>query len=224
MAFATRIEFTEEERELLQGILGEEKICLTTPCEVTSQVDCFAFQDQTKDQECNAYDDMWNQRYNELFTFWMRHGHSSVPQRYEPNHALGKWVHKQRQLLKKGYNGEHTSLTPNRIQALVRVNFQVDPKNRSENSWLKRYNELIFYKEMHGHCNVPQKYAPNKALGRWVHKQRHDLLREIQQEKITPIWKERVCLLTKIGFDWSSRRKLNGSMKKRLMRLSRDEV
>ena len=156
---------------------------------------------------------MWNRPDKDLFIFWRRHGHSTVPQQYELNPALGKWVKKQRVRLKTRYNGEHTTLTPNLIQALERLNFEVDPKKRIINSWLDRWNELVHYKKIHGHCDVPQKYALNKALGNWVHKQRHNLLREIEEEKISPLCKERVCLLTKIGFNWSLHRELNDSMK-----------
>jgi len=189
-----------------------------------SQEDSVTSQDQTKDQESSVYDDMWNRRYNDLFIFWMRHGHSSVPQQYEPNPPLGKWVQNQRAFLRARHNGEQTTLTTKRVQALERLNFEVDPKKRIINSWLDRWNELVHYKEIHGHCDVPQKYAQNKALGRWVHKQRHNLLRELEEEHITSLCKERICLLTKIGFNWALRRELNDSTKERLMRLSCDEV
>ena len=38
--------------------------------------------------------------------------------------------------------------------------------------WGRRYNELIEFKKVHGHCNVPQRYPPNVELGRWVKDQR----------------------------------------------------
>jgi len=150
---------------------------------------------------------MWQLRYNELVKFWEKHGHSSVPQRYKQNQALGKWVHKQRQQMKKKYNCEPTTLTPYRVAALERIEFQVDPKNRSHGSWLKRYKELETFKKCYGHCKVPQKYPLNKSLGRWVHKQRHDLMKELYSEKTPLLIKQRIDALEKIGFEWSSRRK-----------------
>lgn len=35
------------------------------------------------------------------------------------------------------------------------------------NVWYQRYNELVDYKRKEGHCNVPQKYEKNPALGIW---------------------------------------------------------
>jgi len=34
-------------------------------------------------------------------------------------------------------------------------------------SWYKRYNELVDFREEHGHSNVPQIYKPNPSLGIW---------------------------------------------------------
>lgn len=42
-------------------------------------------------------------------------------------------------------------------------------------SWDKRFSELIDFKRVHGHCEVPQNYAENTSLGTWVNKVRGDL-------------------------------------------------
>ena len=34
--------------------------------------------------------------------------------------------------------------------------------------WGKRYSQLKEFKQVNGHCNVPQRYAANAELGRWV--------------------------------------------------------
>ena len=67
--------------------------------------------------------------------------------------------------------------------------------------WLQRYDELIAFKQQHGHCNVPAKYAQNKPLGRWVSTQRtqYKLLRQGKQYSLTA---ERQAALEKIGFEW----------------------
>ena len=44
--------------------------------------------------------------------------------------------------------------------------------NKSDETWNKRLNELIQFKELHGHCNVPQKYERNPTLGAWVARNR----------------------------------------------------
>ena len=68
--------------------------------------------------------------------------------------------------------------------------------------WPRRYEELIAFKTHHGDCNVPQSYAPNKALGAWVSHQRyqHGLLCKGKTSSMTA---ERQAALEKIGFEWS---------------------
>ncbi|KAL7434911.1 hypothetical protein ACHAXM_004335, partial [Skeletonema potamos] len=34
-------------------------------------------------------------------------------------------------------------------------------------SWDRRFSELLEFKELHGHCDVPQNYEPNSSLGIW---------------------------------------------------------
>eukprot|EP00984_Skeletonema_dohrnii_P016496 scaffold7349_cov129-Skeletonema_dohrnii-CCMP3373.AAC.1 len=38
------------------------------------------------------------------------------------------------------------------------------------NSWDRKFNDLLEFKQQHGHCDVPQTYAPNPKLGVWVNK------------------------------------------------------
>ena len=55
--------------------------------------------------------------------------------------------------------------------------------------WGKRYSELDEFKEVNGHCNVPQRYAANVELGRWVKVSksrmiRHQMLIKLSQTLI----------------------------------------
>jgi hypothetical protein len=155
-----------------------------------------------KKKDHTVFDSMWQQRYDELVMFWEKNGHCCVPQRYIPNQALGKWVHKQRQEFRKKRDGESTSLTPYRVQALKKIGFQVDTKNRAEALWKQRYKELLQFVRLHGHCNVPQKYSPNKALGKWVHRQRHEF-KKMRHGEPSFLTKERIEALDSIGFQRS---------------------
>eukprot|EP00956_Cyclotella_meneghiniana_P021083 scaffold37961_cov79-Cyclotella_meneghiniana.AAC.5 len=64
--------------------------------------------------------------------------------------------------------------------------------------WHRRYDELLEFKEANGHCNIPQRYASNVELGRWVKDQR-------TFKKQGKLSQERVGLLDKIGFTWKVR-------------------
>ena len=39
-------------------------------------------------------------------------------------------------------------------------------------SWERRFNELIEFNRINGHCEVPQNYSENTSLGTWVNKVR----------------------------------------------------
>jgi hypothetical protein len=147
----------------------------------------------------SMFDTMWNSRYEELVEFKRQNGHCNVPQRYSHNKALGKWVHKQRQEFKKKREGKATSLTAYRTSALEDLGFKVDTSRRAEALWHQRYKELAEFKKKHGHCNVPQNYALNKSLGKWVHRQRHEA-KKFNQNLPSFLTPDRAEALKKIDF------------------------
>jgi hypothetical protein len=53
---------------------------------------------------------------------------------------------------------------------LDEIGFQWRIRNRPE--WASKFEELVNYKSKHGDTRVPQHYAENRALGKWVAKQR----------------------------------------------------
>ena len=57
----------------------------------------------------------------------------------------------------------------NYIPKLEEIGFEW---NQYESTWNVRFEELKEYKAQHGHCNVPQSFEINKALGNWVCTQR----------------------------------------------------
>jgi Helicase associated domain len=65
----------------------------------------------------------WDQRYDELVTYKARFGHTKVPQNFKDSKALGKWVAKQREQYKNHIRGDHSFLTPYRLEKLNSINF-----------------------------------------------------------------------------------------------------
>ena len=125
----------------------------------------------------------WNDNLFELLKFKAEHGHCDVPE----NHPLYFWVFTQRrnkrQAGKLGFRKlteEHikvldcvsaSSLVPlltfflfklkNRILTLffLQISFTWDPyKKAIDERWKLRFDELVVFKGVHGHCNVPQKH------------------------------------------------------------------
>jgi hypothetical protein len=58
------------------------------------------------------------------------------------------------------------------------------------------------YKDINGHCNVPQNYEVNKDLANWVGRQRTEW-RKFRDGKRAQITADRIALLDGLGFQWS---------------------
>lgn len=68
-------------------------------------------------------------------------------------------------------------------------------------SWMERFQELVEFKRLHGHCNVTQHDKFSRSLGNWVSKQRQRKKRGYKT-KYSKLSQEQVDLLDKIGFEW----------------------
>ena len=84
---------------------------------------------------------------------------------------------------------------------------------RLQEQWDEMFRRLVAYKHQHGDCNVPSQYPHDKALGKWVTRQRRYL-------RNAPVVNERRQKLESIGFVWQlvgakvgqgARRKINGA-------------
>ena len=104
----------------------------------------------------------WEQRFHELKRFKEQYGHCNVPSPYPPNPALGHWVANIRKAKKRG------QLAAERCRSLDALAFCWVLRPPVPTVWEQRINELKAFKNAHGHCNVPMRYPPNPALGRWV--------------------------------------------------------
>jgi Helicase associated domain len=124
-----------------------------------------------------AADLRWEQRYQELLDFRARYGHANVPQLptkqiSESYRELANFCRNCRTQYKHLQNPaeRHLSyLTSDRIRALESAGFVW---NSHDATWLARFQELMDFREQHGHCNVPTKWPENQSLARWVTFQR----------------------------------------------------
>jgi hypothetical protein len=94
-----------------------------------------------------------------------------------------------------------TSMTPSKLRALEEVGFAW-AKRKGQPSWDRRYSELVQYRNEHGDCNVPTKYAANPALGRWVSTQRSQY-KQLASGHRTQMTGDRMARLSAIGFRWN---------------------
>jgi hypothetical protein len=129
----------------------------------------------------------WEERYAELEAYKQVHGHCNVPQKYTETPGLGQWVHRQREEYLIG------NLNFERKSKLDQIGFVW---NTSISCWELRYAELESYKQVHGHCNVPQRYPETPGLGQWVNRQRE----ENRSRNSNLEWKSK---LDHLGFVWN---------------------
>ncbi|KAL7427060.1 hypothetical protein ACHAXM_000696 [Skeletonema potamos] len=85
---------------------------------------------------------------------------------------------------------------------------------RNKQQWSECLEELKEYKDINGHCNVPQNYEVNKDLANWVGRQRTEW-RKFRDGKRAQITADRIALLDGLGFQWSPQRRQRGVMTRR---------
>lgn len=173
-------------------------------------------------QTQTKYDLIWEERFQEIKDYCDEHGNCNVPNKV--NGRLSRWVAYQRRAYKMG------EIQPKRYYALQSIHFQwtknasktpdsiilpdehnfvkLSPikKRRRKVSkrtpWSVRFCELKEFQKLHGHCIVPQYYAPNPGLGIWVKAQRRQ--NKVHRstgcsEKVS----SRIQMLNSIGFAWN---------------------
>ena len=68
---------------------------------------------------------------------------------------------------------------------------------KQERQWAGMFSRLVDYKQQHGHCKVPYKFAQDKKLGQWVVNQRYRM-------RQLPANDPRRQMLDSIGFHWGA--------------------
>jgi hypothetical protein len=133
----------------------------------------------------------WKTRFDELIRYKQQYGNCDVPTVWKENREFGNWVRRQRQFKKQG------KLQPERIKLLEENGFKWEVTT-GEKSWDERFADLLTFKEVHGHCDVPGKYPNNPSLGVWVSNQRSNRKRG----ELTSDQKKR---LNEAGFIWEKK-------------------
>ncbi len=151
-------------------------------------------------------DAFWENMFEKLKEYRADHGDCLVPRRWEKNQKLGEWVTDQRRQHKYKITGRPSLLTDTRERKLNEIGFAWSLRKRPD--WNVRFEELVMFKEAHGHCVVPQMFSQNKALGKWVSKQREQY-RRLLDGKPSYMTRERIEQLNDIGFSWNAKGRRN---------------
>jgi hypothetical protein len=77
----------------------------------------------------------WDEKFQELKEFSLKHGHCNIPSRYSQNRPLSVWVRSQRRQYKlhgRGQGGKPMShMTEERLHKLVSLGFEFNPRKRN---------------------------------------------------------------------------------------------
>jgi hypothetical protein len=144
--------------------------------------------------------EQWFQKYQELVRYRETHRDCLVPPNASTHKSLSQWAKRQRYQYKLREEGKHSNLTDERKQALESIGFVWNTQGAK---WEDRFEELLFYLELHGHCNVPKDYTANRALSVWVKCQRRLYKMTLRgKQPLTALTQERINKLNNIGFSW----------------------
>jgi hypothetical protein len=141
-------------------------------------------------------DKKWNKQYEKLVEFKRKHGNCLVPQRYQEDVSLGKWVDKQRQSHSNNILRRDRKDLLDEIGFVWKANPRGDSKDK-EKLWKKQYEKLPESSRKNGHCIVPRSYQEDVSLGMWVSNQRHFHVKN-------KLRLHRKKLLDEIGFAWKA--------------------
>mmetsp|Transcript_27505 Transcript_27505/g.38713 ORF Transcript_27505/g.38713 Transcript_27505/m.38713 type:complete len:212 (+) Transcript_27505:200-835(+) len=104
--------------------------------------------------------DSWDEMYECLVQYKERTGNCRVPQIYNPDQKLGKWVSAQHQIKHK--------ISSERVKKLDVIGF----KWQRNTAWDDMFDNLRSFYQEHGHCLVPNNHKEDAKLYKWVKMQR----------------------------------------------------
>lgn len=146
----------------------------------------------------------WSEKFEELCAFRRKYGHCHVPHYFSESFTLAQWVKRQRYQYKLKLDGKRSTLTEERIRILNKVDFIW---NSHDAVWEERFQDLLAYKHVHGHCIVPSTFEANPQLAVWTKRQRRQYKRykHKMSSSVTP---SRIEKLEKAGFVWDCRKNI----------------
>jgi hypothetical protein len=142
----------------------------------------------------------WETQVARLAAYQAAHGNCNVPSGWAEDRALSKWVGNQRQYKRNLDRGEPSKgMTAERAAQLTSLGFVWDP---GEAVWEAQLARLVVFKAAHGNCWVPQGWAEDLRLGRWVNTQRKGKKNLDRGDPSEGMTVERAARLTALGVAW----------------------
>lgn len=155
----------------------------------------------------------WQVKIEALKKYKEKHGNILVPNKYQEDMALGRWVKNMRWEWTKLKNGTKSRLTPERIKVLDDLGFAWTVKKGSVHArkssdgetvdfWTEKYEDLEKFHAEHGHTLVPNRYKSDMSLGAWVKTQRWEM-KKLKRGDKSSMTDEKINALEKLDFIWA---------------------
>jgi len=142
----------------------------------------------------------WEEHFQKLVQFKELNGHCRAPRNYTVDKVnLGNWVSFQRQEYLRLRDGQYSTMTQERMDALNAIGFDW---GKAQIGWEAQLRLLQEFQKENGHCQVPPSHSvDNVNLGTWVANQRQNY-RKFQDGKPSSMTQERINQLNAIDFKW----------------------
>jgi hypothetical protein len=134
-------------------------------------------------------------KYEQLVEFKRKKGHCMVPSKYKEDKYLGWWVSRQRASHANNKLGIDRERILDELGFAWKADLAQTSKPVDDKLWHQQYEKLLEYKQKNGNFMVPKRYEQDKALGRWVTRQR-------SYHNTNRMRLDRKRILDKIGFAW----------------------
>lgn len=137
-------------------------------------------------------DRMWDASYKELQEFYKTHNHCMVSYRS----PLGNWVRQQRREYRCLQEGKPSTMTPERIDALEKLEFVWTSKEKSRRQTMQKFEQL---RDACKECNGTH-FLLESQMGPWIKKQGL-LLDRARRGEETTLTEEQIQFLEEIKID-----------------------
>jgi hypothetical protein len=156
----------------------------------------------------------WEAQLAKLRKYRRKHGDCNVPRGWTEDPGLGSWIANQRKYKKLLDRSEPSKgMTAARAAKLEALGFawelsaatiskQVSEGRRDDAGWEAQLAKLKAYKRKHGDCAVPNSWAEDPRLGRWVGTQRAFKKMLDRGDPSKGMTAARVAKLEALGFAW----------------------
>ncbi len=188
----------DQRREYVRWRSGLPSILTKKRIQLMEQIEFEWIKNRPKMRKSN--EERWNEMIEDLTLYRQKHGHTEVPQEYEDNPQLGRWVMNQRTFYRMNQVGIHTPLSEDRIDQLEELDFVWGVRDKQ---WFTMFGRLKDYQKLHGHVTIEVSDFVNEDLRQWLNEQRYFHKSNSKRHRLT---KERVEALESLsGFRWSGK-------------------